>query len=104
MITITEALAELKTLQKRIEKKREFVVTFLARQDGLKDPLGNDGGSFVALGRELQAIHDLDARRVLIRTNIQKINQSTPITVENVTRTIAEWLTWRKEVAPGEQS
>lgn len=45
-LTITEALAEIKTVGKRVEKKREFIKAFLARQDGVKDPLEKDGGSF----------------------------------------------------------
>lgn len=102
-ITITEALAELKTLGKRIEKKREYVASFLARQDGLKDPLEKDGGSAAMIARERQAIGDLESRHVAIRTAIQKVNQATPITVADTTKTIAEWLTWRKEVAPGAQ-
>lgn len=102
-ITITEALAELKTIGKRIEKKREYVASFLARQDGLKDPLERDGGSPEVIRRERQAIADLETRHVAIRTAIQKINQATPITVAETTKTIAEWLTWRKEVAPGAQ-
>lgn len=103
-MTITEALAELKTIQKRIEKKREFVGQYLARQDGIKDPLEKDGGSATVIERERQSIADLETRIVAIRTNIQKVNQATPITVEGVTKTIAEWLTWRKEVAPGQQA
>lgn len=100
-ITITEALAELKTLGKRIEKKREYVASFLARQDGLRDPLEKDGGSVEVINRERQAIADLQTRHVAIRTAIQTINQSTPITVGGETKTIGEWLTWRKEIAPG---
>ena len=103
-MTITEPLAELKTIKKRIEKKREFVGQYLARQDGVKDPLEKDGGSAVVIARERQAVADLETRVVAIRTNIQKVNQATPITVEGITKTIAEWLTWRKEVAPGQQS
>lgn len=104
VLTITEALAELKTIQKRIEKKREYVGAFLARQDGVKDPLEKDGGSAVVVARERQAISDLETRIVAIRTSIQKVNQATPITIEGITKTIAEWLTWRKEVAPGAQT
>jgi hypothetical protein len=103
-LTITEALAELKTLHKRIDKKREFIVTFLARQDGLKDPLEKDGGSVEAIKRERQAIADLETRHVTIRTSIQKVNQTTLITVADITKSIAEWLTWRKEIAGGTQS
>ncbi len=104
MLTITEALAELKTIQKRIEKKREYAGAYLARQDGLKDPLEKDGGSPEVIKRERQAIADLEARHVAIRTGIQRVNQATPITVADLTKTIAEWLTWRKEIAPGRQS
>lgn len=103
MLTITEALAELKTLGKRIEKKREYVLSFLYRQDGIKDPLEKDGGSVEVVRRERQAIADLETRHVAIRTAIQKKNQETPITIGDITKTIAEWLTWRKEVAPGAQ-
>lgn len=103
-LTITEALAELKTIQKRIEKKREFVGQYVGRQEGLKDPLDKDGGSPEVIRRERQAIADLEARHVAIRTAIQKVNQSTSIVIDGVKKTIAEWLTWRKEVAPGMQS
>jgi hypothetical protein len=89
---------------KRIASKREYVANFLARQDGIKDPLEKDGGSAEVIKRERQAIADLEARHVAIRTAIQKVNQSTPITIADTTKTIAEWLTWRKEVAPGAQS
>lgn len=102
-ITITEALAELKTLNKRIGKKREYVRAYLFRQEGLKDPHEKTGGSPEVIQRETQAIGDLENRIVEIRTAIQKANQSTPITICGTTKTIAEWLTWRKEVAPGVQ-
>ena len=103
-MTITEALAELKTMNKRIEKKREYVTQFLVRQDGIKDPLASDGGSMDVIQRERQAIADLEKRHVAIRTAIQKTNQTTLITVADITKTIAEWLTWRKEIAPGAQT
>lgn len=103
-MTITEGLAELKTIQKRLEKKREYIGQFLGRQDGIKDPLEKEGGSVSAIARERQAITDLETRIVSIRTAIQKVNQTTPITVEGITKTIAEWLTWRKEVAKGTQA
>lgn len=103
-LTITEALAELKTLGKRIDKKREYVNQVLFRQDGFKDPLEKDGGSIEVIRRERQAIDDLIKRHVSIRVAIQKKNLETPITVGQTTRTIAEWLTWRKEISSGEQS
>jgi hypothetical protein len=102
-ITITEALAEIKTVQKRIASKREFVAAFLSRQDGIKDPLEKDGGSFQAIARERQAIGDLEGRIVAIRRGIQRVNDSTPITINGVSRSIADWLVWRRDVAPGHQ-
>lgn len=103
-MTITEALAELKTIAKRVEKKRETIGAYLMRQEAFKDPLEKDGGSAVMIQRERQAITDLGARHVAIRMAIQRANQVTPITVEGETKMLAEWLTWRKEIAPSLQS
>lgn len=103
-ITITEALAELKTIQKRVEKKQQFVLTYLTRQEGLKDPFEKNGGSVELLRRELQSIDDLRTRHLRIRTAIQHKNHAVTLAISNTTFTIAEWLTWRKELAPSEQS
>src|SRR5690348_15022934 len=102
-ITITEALAEIKTVQKRIEKKREFISQFIARQDGLKDPLEKDGGSFASIARERQSIHDLEDRIVALRRGIQVANEETMVTLNGTSRSVADWLVWRRDVAPGYQ-
>src|SRR5438105_988378 len=102
-ITITEALAELKTIDKRIEKKREFVLGYLLRQEMFKDPLEKDGGSVSAIRREMQAIHDLEERKISIRRAIQQANERNTVTVAKQTRAIADWLVWRREVAPIQQ-
>ncbi len=104
-ITITEALADVKTTGKRIEKKREFVVNYLARPEGVKDPLEKDGGSDVVVSRELQAIADLEERIVKLRIAIFNANSTNSFSIEaaGVTsgpHTVMEWLTWRREVAP----
>jgi hypothetical protein len=101
--TVTEALAELKTIGKRIEKKRQYISAYLMRQEALKDPLEKDGGSPKVISRERQAIADLEKRHIAIRLAIQKANQVTPVTIEGLTKSLAEWLTWRKEIAPGLQ-
>jgi hypothetical protein len=102
--TITEALAELKTIDKRIEKKREFVLTYLLRQEMFKDPLEKDGGSVSAIKRETQSIHDLEERKITIRRAVQRANEQNSVTVGRQTRTIADWLVWRREVAPIQQT
>jgi len=100
-ITITEALAEIKTIGKRLEKKRAAILSNLGRDSRFVDPL--DGGSVDYVKKERQAIQDLEKRIVAIRTAIQKSNLSTPTTVGDVTQTVAEWLTFRREVSTGRQ-
>jgi hypothetical protein len=102
-ITITEALAEIPTIEKRIEKKKEFILNYLYRQSSVRDPHEKDGGSPVLIARENQAIADLQERLINIRSVIQKANAENTITIENQTKTIVDWLTWRREIAPKEQ-
>lgn len=100
-MTITEGLAEIKTIGKRLEKKRQFVSSYLFRQEMVKDPLEKEGGSVTAIKRERQGIADLESRIVGIRRAIQKANTETTITVGTMAMSIADWLVWRREVAPG---
>lgn len=103
MITITEALAEIKTINKRLEKKRQAVLPYLARDVRVKDPFEHNGGSEQFVAAERQSINDLQNRIVNIRTAIQSSNLSTKITVNGVTKSVSEWLTWRREIAEGER-
>lgn len=102
-LTITEALAELKTLDKRIQKKRESVGSFLMRQEAFKDPMEKTGGSFAFVQAERQAITDLESNIVAIRAEIQAANAETSVTIDGESRTITEWLVWRRDVAPKTQ-
>lgn len=102
-LTITEALAELKTLNKRYEAKKQYIKQYLTRQEGFKDPLEKSGGSVKVIAQELQAIQDMRKEHLRIRQAIQQKNQVEKITVGGFTYTIAEWLTWRKEIAPDAQ-
>lgn len=103
LITITEALAELKTLASRIEKKRNSVNRYFARDGQMKDPLADElpGGTKEFVKRERQAIGDLEERIIRIRVRIQAANVATALEVNGVTRTIGEWLAFRREVAQG---
>ena len=102
-ITITEALAEIKTINKRLEKKREFVRNNLSRPNSHRDPHDADGGSRNVLIRERQAIADLEERKVMIRQAINKANDSTLVKIGDETRAITAWLNWRRYVAPERQ-
>jgi len=103
-LTITEGLAEIKTIDKRVQKKREFITAHLVRQEQLKDPLASSGGSAQAIKRERQAIADLQERKIAIRRAIQEANATTVLEVCAEERTIASWLVWRREVAPSLQA
>jgi hypothetical protein len=98
-ITVTEALAEVPTIVKRIGKKQQFIMAYLYRQSVVRDPHEKDGGSAELIKRELQAISDLQNRLIAIRAAIQKSNQDNSITIGSETKTIADWLTWRREIA-----
>ena len=99
MLTVTEALAETKTIESRIEKRREAILRYLVRDARMRDPLESDGGSVEFVRKERQAISDLEFRLVQIRTAIQAVNLRSTLTVQEETRTVSEWLNWRREVS-----
>jgi len=99
-MTITEGLAELKTIGKRIEKKRAAIQTYLVRPAVVKDPLAAQGGSAAYVKQEMQSIYDLLTRFATIRHAVQSKNLGTQLTIEGLTRTVQGWLNWRKEIAP----
>lgn len=100
-MTITEALAEIKTIFKRIETKKNSIGQYMYRLENQKDPLEKDGGSAEFIQRELQAISDLEERVVALRRAIAEANCNTTIEVDGVKRTIEDWLIWRREIASG---
>ncbi len=99
--TITEALQEIKTITKRLESKRSNILPYLARDARVKDPLEREGGSIEFVKKERQAIHDLEERIVAIRAAIQEANLKVTLTLNDTTRSLMDWLNWRREVAPG---
>lgn len=103
-ITITEALAEIPTIGKRVGKKQKFIKDYLYRQANIRDPHEKNGGSAVLLKQEFQAIKDLEDRLIAIRAEIQRANQENTIAIGEETRTIADWLTWRREISSTTQN
>jgi len=102
-MTITEALAELKTIEKRIASKQQFVREYAFRIETLKDPFEKDGGSEKKILEEMQAISDLETRAVALRRAIQSANEQTVVSLGGSDMTIADWLVWRREVAPSRE-
>lgn len=101
MSTITQALAEIKTLGKRIAKKHDLIKGHLARQDTIKDPFEKEGTTEVeVIAKETQAIKDLETRLIALRVAILEANNKTTITIEGEAQSITQWLIWKREVAP----
>ena len=99
-LTITEALAEKRVIDKRIESASSAIQNYVARQSSLVDPLARQGGSEKYIAEQRQSIKDLFERKIRIQNAINQSNDKTRATVGNVTRTIAEWLIWKRDVAP----
>lgn len=104
MPTITEGLAEIKTISKRIAKKQEFILQYLFRQEQVKDPLAKDGGSYGAIAREMQSVTDLLQRQVELRKAIHAANAETSLTIKGREMTLADWIVWKREAAPALQT
>jgi len=102
-MTITEALAEIKLNERKLEKKWEVVKGNTHRFEHVKDPYGNEGGSKVAIGREIQSIKDIEERIVKIRSAIAEANVRNDLTVGETTRSIYAWLTWKREIAENQK-
>lgn len=101
-ISITEALAELKVIQKRIENQESNVFQYTLRNESMKDPLQAQGGSVSYIASRIQSINDLRENLIQIRRAIQSANEHNAITIGTTTRTIADWLVWRRDVASSE--
>lgn len=99
-ITIIEALAEIKTIEKRLAKKRSAINDVILRQENFKDPLEKQGGSVQFIKDERQSINSLHNNILSLRLSINKANLENTITIGQLTMSIAEWLIWRREVAP----
>lgn len=102
-LTITEALQEIKTIGARLQKKRQSVAQYLARDARVRDPLERDGGSEKFITQERQALGDLEKRIIAIRAAIQRSNLDSSLTVGSKSLKVAEWLTWRREVSANEK-
>jgi hypothetical protein len=98
-ITVAEALARIDTYRRRIEAKQQLVDAYLFRTAAQRDPLAAEGGTAAALAAELASLDALQERTILLRRLIQHSYETTPITFGERTRSLADWLVWRREVA-----
>lgn len=96
-MTITEALAEIHVLDKRLQAKHDFVMNHSMLDTRIKDPLGDTSKE---VAQALQAIGDLENRRIVIRQAIAHANAENFISVGGRELSIANWLVWKREVGP----
>ncbi len=97
--TISEALTNIKTIDDRIGKAVNFINNYVSRPNSMKDPLQGDGGSKTVITKTRQSIKDLEQMKVNLRLAINRANLEKSVAVNNETKTVAEWLIWRREVA-----
>lgn len=102
MMTITEALAEINLIKKKIAEKETHTMRMVAHPTHLKDPFQSDGGSVAVLERERQSLQDLRTRFVKIRSAISKANCEHSIEVCGMKKLIFDWLSWKREIYKGE--
>lgn len=100
-MTITEALAEIKLMEKKVQKKKETISANLTRHEDSKDPFEADGGTAKFILASLQSVRDLNSRLERIRTAIAAANLKTEATVAGKTKSVYSWLVWKREIAEG---
>jgi hypothetical protein len=102
-MVITDALAELSLIEKKISSAHKFRLDYLTRPEDRKDPLEKDGTtSEKEVESASQAVSDLQTRKVAIRLAINKANMENSLTVMGNTMKIAEWLIWKREIRNGQ--
>lgn len=97
MQTITEALAEIATIDKRIPKKAEELIPYVAQPGFAKDPMEKSGGSARYIAEQRQSHADLLGRKLELRRQIAKANAEHLIVVGGREQSIADWLVWKRE-------
>lgn len=97
MQTVTEALAELATIDKRLTKKSQEMLPYVARLEQIKDPFVKTGGSEKYLAEQRQSFHDLIIRKIDLRGAIARSNAETMISIGSVEMSVADWLVWKRE-------
>lgn len=95
--TITEALARIVLIDKKIRSKQDKILRYLAIPENMKDPLGDSKKEIEA---ELQSINDLLKEKVKIRKLIIQSNLETDLTINGKTMPVQGWLIWRRDILP----
>lgn len=95
-MTITEAMAELKLIDKKIQKKSDFILSNISSSDIVPDSLEGKGKERIK--SEFKSISDLNKEYINIKKAINIANSENNVTINNNTMTIQEWLNWKAYV------
>jgi predicted dithiol-disulfide oxidoreductase (DUF899 family) len=98
-MTITEALSEIKLIKAKTDKLRQLVKANLYRFEEQPDIFEKEGGSKRFAEATTQAVKDHEDRLTKIRAAITKANLENTITLGSDTKSIFEWITWKREVS-----
>lgn len=98
-ITITEALSEVNLIKKKITSQQASVLGMLWRPKHIKDIFESEGGTEALIKRNTQSLTDLSKRLEKIRGAIAAANLDNEITIGETTKTIFDWLTWKREAS-----
>lgn len=98
MITITEALAEINLIKKKIEDGETGIKVMLVRASHVPDFYQDHGGAAVMIQRTQQALKDMRTRLLSLRSGISRANIENQITINGESKSIFDWLTWKREL------
>jgi hypothetical protein len=97
-MTITEALAEIKLIHSKLEKKRTRILENLIFIKNKADPLESEGGTLNFMHSEVQSIAALEENICAYRAAIMSANLLHTAEILGKTKSIYEWLVWKREV------
>lgn len=103
-LTITQALAKINVLKKRIENKAAFVREHVARQKMYEDPFAAEGGTPKEIVSAQDSIRKNSESVIKLRCAINASNTLTYVEAAHLRRSIAAWLIWKREVEPSERT
>jgi hypothetical protein len=97
-LNISEAINQIEVIDRLVARKQQLIDAYLLREAAVRDPLERDGGTAGVLAREYRSIQALLGRKVRIRRAVQAANEQATITHGDTTRSVADWLVWKREV------
>lgn len=98
---LTEALAKLKLTGNKMDDTVREMSHYTVRPEQIVDPLAKNGKTSHQFVLEcIQSVRDQAEYLVKLHSAVARTNRTTKVTFADMTMTIEDALTWRREVAP----